>query len=206
MGFVKVENIKVSVLLLTALVAIGTRLFSIVRFESVIHEFDPWFNYRATEYLIENGFRKFLNWFDDKSWYPLGRLVGVTVYPGLMLTSAALHWILNSVLAIGVSTKDICVFLAPGFSALTSFATYLLTSEVKDSSAGLLAAIFMAVAPGYVSRSVAGSYDNEAIAIFILVTTFYFWIRAVKYGSVQDSCLAALFYFYMSSAWVDTFL
>ena len=36
---------------------------------------------------------------------------------------------------------------------------------MKDSSAGLLAAIFMGIAPGYISRSVAGSYDNEAIAI-----------------------------------------
>eukprot|EP00983_Pelagomonas_calceolata_P107219 1159320-Pelagomonas_calceolata.AAC.11 len=28
---------------------------------------------------------------------------------------------------------------------------------------------------GYISRSVAGSYDNEAVAIFALITTFYLW-------------------------------
>ena len=25
----------------------------------VIHEFDPWFNYRATEYMVANGWEKF---------------------------------------------------------------------------------------------------------------------------------------------------
>jgi hypothetical protein len=32
---------------------------------------------------------------------------------------------------------------------------------------------------------VAGSYDNEAIAIFLLVFTFYLWIKAVKNGSIM---------------------
>ena len=40
------------------------------------------FNYRATAHMVENGFYDFLNWFDDRAWYPLGRIVGGTVYPG----------------------------------------------------------------------------------------------------------------------------
>lgn len=44
------------------------RLFSVVRYESVIHEFDPWFNFRTTKYLIEAGFYEFHNWFDDATW------------------------------------------------------------------------------------------------------------------------------------------
>ncbi len=37
------------------------------------------FNYRATHYMAMNGYYNFLNWFDDRSWYPLGRIVGGTV-------------------------------------------------------------------------------------------------------------------------------
>lgn len=33
----------------------------------------------------------------------------------------------------------------------------------KDAGAGLLAAAMIAVVPGYISRSVAGSYDNEGM-------------------------------------------
>ena len=72
---------------------------------------------------------------------------------------------------------------------------------MKDESAGLLAAVFIGIAPGYISRSVAGSYDNEAIAIFLLMFTFYLWIKALKTGSALFGTFAALFYFYMVAAW-----
>ena len=32
-------------------------------------EFDPFFNFRATEYIVENGFTEYFNWHDDKTWY-----------------------------------------------------------------------------------------------------------------------------------------
>ena len=41
------------------------------------------------------GFYDFLNWFDETAWYPLGRDVGGTVYPGLMLTAGGMHAFLN---------------------------------------------------------------------------------------------------------------
>jgi dolichyl-diphosphooligosaccharide--protein glycosyltransferase len=48
-----------------------------------VSQFDPYFNFRSTKYLVENGFYNFINWFDADSWYPLGRIVGGTVYPGV---------------------------------------------------------------------------------------------------------------------------
>ncbi|OMJ22395.1 Dolichyl-diphosphooligosaccharide-protein glycosyltransferase subunit stt3 [Smittium culicis] len=197
----KVANLlRVVILLMISIVAISSRLFSVIRFESIIHEFDPWFNYRSTQYLVENGFYEFWNWFDSDSWYPLGRVVGGTLYPGIMVTSAAIYKILLT-LGLPVDIREVCVFLAPLFSSFTAIAAYLLTNEVKGPVAGLLAAAFIAIAPGYISRSVAGSYDNEAIAIFLLVFTFYLWLKSVRLGSMLYSCITALFYFYMVSAW-----
>ena len=60
------------------------RLQAIEEFGPVIHEFDPYFNWRATQYLYENGAKKFFQWFDHKVWYPLGRPVGTTIYPGAL--------------------------------------------------------------------------------------------------------------------------
>lgn len=118
-----------------------------------------------------------------------------------MVTSGVIYHLLN-LLSLPVDIRNICVLLAPACSGLTAFAMYLLTSEMSSSpSAGLLAAAFMGITPGYISRSVAGSYDNEAIAIFLLVFTFYLWIKAVKNGSIMWGALAALFYGYMVSAW-----
>eukprot|EP00823_Brevimastigomonas_motovehiculus_P002182 TRINITY_DN1371_c0_g1_i1.p1 TRINITY_DN1371_c0_g1~~TRINITY_DN1371_c0_g1_i1.p1 ORF type:complete len:766 (+),score=186.20 TRINITY_DN1371_c0_g1_i1:55-2298(+) len=183
------------------ILAFSVRLFSVIRYESVIHEFDPWFNFRATRYLTAEGFYNFHNWFDNMTWYPYGRYVGGTVYPGLMNTAAVIFHLLNSVLRFTVDIRNVCVMLAPFFASLTCVATYLLTSEIWNSSAGIVAAAFISIAPGYISRSVAGSYDNEAIAIFAMVLTFYLWVKAVKTGSMFWGGMCALGYFYMVAAW-----
>ncbi|KAL0281461.1 UNVERIFIED_CONTAM: hypothetical protein PYX00_002444 [Menopon gallinae] len=192
--------LKMSILSVAAVLSFATRLFSVLRFESVIHEFDPYFNYRTTKFLTEEGFYKFHNWFDDRAWYPLGRIIGGTIYPGLMVTSATLYHFL-SFFNITVDIRNVCVFLAPFFSSLTTIVTYLLTKELKDTSAGLVAAAMISIVPGYISRSVAGSYDNEGIAIFCMLLTYYMWIKAVKTGSIFWAAFSALAYFYMVSSW-----
>lgn len=57
-----------------------------------------------------------------------------------MITSAALYrisWLLNITLDI----RNICVFLAPLFSSLTTIITYLLTKELKVQFMFLLIAV-----------------------------------------------------------------
>ncbi|CAH8540081.1 unnamed protein product [Schistosoma turkestanicum] len=188
------------VLLLAWIVGFSIRLFSVIRFESVIHEFDPWFNYRATKQMVETNFQNFYNWFDSTAWYPLGRIVGGTVYPGLMITSGFIHYMCH-LLSFPVHIREVCVFLAPVFSGMTAIATYFFTKEIWNEGAGLFAACFIAIAPGYISRSTAGSYDNEGIAIFALMFTYYLWIKAVKTGKVFWAAFCAIAYFYMVSAW-----
>lgn len=51
------------------------------------------------------------------------------------------------------------------------------------------------------SRSVAGSFDNEAVAIFALLTTFYLFVRSVRLGTVASAALAAAAYLYMAASW-----
>ena len=68
---------------------------------------------------------------------------------------------------------------------------------LQDASAGLVAAAMISIVPGYISRSVAGSYDNEGIAIFCMLLTYWLWIKAVKSGSVFWASLCSLAYFYM---------
>ena len=102
----------------------------------------------------------------------------------------------------------------------TTLIAYLLTKEVvtgarltadeqaksrangrRAEAAGLLAAAFIAIVPGYISRSVAGSYDNEGVAIFAMLLTFFLWLRAVNLGSMAWAAAAALGYLYMAGAW-----
>ena len=63
--------LKIIILCTIAAAAVASRLFSVIRFESIIHEFDPWFNFRATKYLVQNGFYSFWDWFDDREMAPI---------------------------------------------------------------------------------------------------------------------------------------
>nr|KYP71410.1 Dolichyl-diphosphooligosaccharide--protein glycosyltransferase subunit STT3 [Cajanus cajan] len=171
--------IRVATLSLIYLLAFVTRLFSVLRYESMIHEFDPYFNYCTT---------------------PLGRIVGGTLYPGLMLTAVAIHSLLR-LLRLAVHIRKVCVLTAPFFASNTTLVAYFFAKEVWDSGAGLVAAALIAICPGYISRSVAGSYDNEGVAIFALLLTFYLFVKAVNTGSLAWSLGSAFGYFYMVSAW-----
>ncbi|OMO87245.1 Oligosaccharyl transferase, STT3 subunit [Corchorus olitorius] len=143
--------IRVSILCLVYILAFITRLFSVLRYESMIHEFDPYFNYRTTLYLTQNGFYDFWNWFDSESWYPLGRIIGGTLYPGLMVTAALIYRLLHF-LRFAVHIREVCVLTAPFFASNTTLVAYFFGKEIWDTGAGLVAAILIAVCPGYISR------------------------------------------------------
>lgn len=204
-GGVAARPARVFLLVLICALAFTIRLFAVVRYESIIHEYDPHFNFRATVLLVERGPAELWNWFDGSAWYPLGRAVGDTVYPALPLT-AGLCWWLSRTLFIPVSVRSCCVFLPPLSSAVTCLATYCLTQQVVRRGAhgaGLYAAAFVAVVPAYLSRSSAGAYDNESVAIPALVVTFALYLTALNTpgGSVLWATLSAAAYGYMVMAW-----
>ena len=62
-------------------------------FGSELNEFDPFFNFRATEFLVENGFSEYFDWHDDMSWYPEGRNISATSQVMLHMTAAVTYQI-----------------------------------------------------------------------------------------------------------------
>ena len=104
--------VRVVIVTLSLITSFQIRLFAVREYGRIIHEFDPWFNFRATQYLADNGWNRFSTWFDYMSWYPLGRPVGTTIYPGMQVTAVS---IFNALKALGsnyaMSLNDVCVFL-----------------------------------------------------------------------------------------------
>ena len=195
---------RVAVLAIAAYFAYDIRLFAVREYGRIIHEFDPWFNFRATQYLADNGWKKFSTWFDYMSWYPLGRPVGTTIYPGMQVTAVSIY---NTLKALGssyaMSLNDVCVFFPAWFGAVATMLVAFLTAECSGSAnSAVIAALVMSVVPAHTMRSVAGGYDNESLAVTAMCLTFFVWCRSLRNErSWWIGALAGLAYVYMVAAW-----
>ncbi|MHA1793580.1 MAG: STT3 domain-containing protein [Promethearchaeota archaeon] len=197
---INAQNVLISVALFLAFfLAVFIRLAPIFNNVYLIKAFDPWVQYKVTNYIVENGLWSFLNWHDYQAWYPEG--IGMyDTYIGLPLTNAIFYWILSG-LGFPVSVYDVCFFSPAFMGGLTTIVIFFLGKEVLDKKTGLLAAFFLALSPGYMQRTVAGFYDNETIGVFSTLLSLLFFVRALKKGSLVDGIMGGFSFGYLSLSW-----
>ena len=136
------------------------------------------------------------------SWYPLGRPVGTTIYPGMQITSVAI-WKGLEYIGHPMSLNDVCCYVPAWFGAMATFLLGMLTWECSGSpNAAVVASGIMAIIPAHIMRSVGGGYDNESVAMTAMLLTFYFWNRSIR-GPFSKffALVAAAAYTYMVAAW-----
>eukprot|EP00798_Chlamydomonas_sp_ICE-L_P023253 gene23253-30480_t len=176
--------LRVVIVIYACVMAFTFRAWSLEEYGRLIHEFDPWFNYRAAEYLHQHGREKFFTWFDHMSWYPLGRPVGTTIYPGMQFTAVGIFHVLRWA-GMPMSLNDVCCFVPCWFGILASLFTGLLTYECSGStSAGAAGVLVMSIIPAHLMRTIGGGYDNESVAIMAFSALAYFYMTAAWGGYV----------------------
>jgi len=178
------------------------RLFLISRFETSLNESESFFNYRSTQYLVENGVDDYLNWFDDKSWSPLGRKIGESTKPGVIFAAAGLHQLLN----FGFSSftlHETCVYFGPIIASFTCLSMFFLTRQVTNDAAlpSLLSAAFLAFMPGFIQTSTAGKFGAACLVPLLVIALLLCWLKSVRSGSACWSGLASLVYFCSAATW-----
>ena len=188
------------VVILSCVLAVSIRQFSNVINEPIIHEFDPHFNWRCTQYIDKHGLYEFLGWFDNISWYPQGRPVGETSYPGLMYTSAIIKWTLQKV-HINISLLSICVNMGSFASVLSVLITFLIGELMSGRQVGIILSSLTSFVPGMIARSIGGSYDYECISLFIILFCVYTFSLALKKGSLLMSIVSGFGYGYLALSW-----
>jgi dolichyl-diphosphooligosaccharide--protein glycosyltransferase len=168
--------------------------------QPIVRAFDPWFQLKVTDYIAENGFGAFFNWYDDTTWIPFGRDMAKTSYVGVPFTSAFLYFLLNW---IGIKVDVITVsLLLPAFmGALTALVAFFLGRELSNNTVGLFSGIFTAFIPAFITRTITGFYDNECIGVFAIVLTTFLFIRGLKRGSTLSSVGAGLALGYLQVSW-----
>ena len=106
-----------------------------------LNEFDPFFNYRATQFMIENGFPAYLEWHDDLSWHPYGRDVSATSQVMLHTVAGMLH----QTFGVGSALYDFTMWFPVVVGSLTTVVIFALVRTVSSTTAGLLASLFFAI-------------------------------------------------------------
>ncbi len=176
-----------------------------IRYGFFLSEFDPYFQYRITNQLLDGGLISFFDWHDNMSWYPWGRDVYLTSYPGVAFSAALLYGCLE-IIGLELSIFQLCVIFPVILGTATCLVVYLLGSDIGGKSVGLLSALFLAFNSSHIFRTSLGFFDDETIGIFAMILSFFFYLRALdqRYStrsSLFYSILASLSLLYLSFSW-----
>lgn len=170
-----------------------------------LSEFDPYFHYDVAEYVVENGFSSWFDWHTDRAWYPAGRDIGLTSFPGLPFSSVILYLFLTG---IGVQTTvyNVCVAFPVLMAALTCIVLYYFGKDVGGQKVGLLAALFLALSPAFIARTSLGFFDTESVGIFGILLASLFYLRSLdeergRLTSLAYSLMGGLFLGYVFASW-----
>jgi len=141
-----------------------------------LNEFDPFFNYRATQFMVENGLPSYLEWNDDLSWHPYGRDVSATSQVMLHTTTAMLY----QTFGMGSSLYDFTIIFPMVVSSLTAIVIFALVRTIGGTTAGLFASLFFAVSPIIILRGSLGWFKSEPLGLFYGLLAVYLLISGIK--------------------------
>jgi len=154
-----------------------------------LNEFDPFFNFRATEYIVENGFTEYFQWNDDKSWYPHGRDVSLTSQFMLHGTAATTYQIFGG----NMSLYDFTILFPAVIGSLTVVVIFVLVRLFAGTAAGLFASLLFAVSLPIIIRGTIGWFKSEPLGIFYGLLGLYLFLSAIKSENKKVAALKIIF-------------
>jgi dolichyl-diphosphooligosaccharide---protein glycosyltransferase len=152
-----------------------------------LNEFDPYFDYRATKYIVDNGLEAYLKWHDFMSWYPEGRNIPATSQSGLHIIAAYLYQIFGG----GMSLLDFTILLPAVLGSLTTIVIFGLVRNIGGTTAGLFSALLFAFTPAIISRGNLGWFKSEPLGLFLGLLSIYLFLSAMKSHQVKLTIIKA---------------
>src|SRR5919109_1615016 len=153
-----------------------------------LNEFDPYFDYRATKFIVDNGLSAYWQWHDTMSWYPEGRNVPSTSQSVLHITAAYMYQVFGG----GMSLLDFTIAFPAIMGALTVIAIFALVRVLAGTSAGMFSAILMAFSPAIIQRGNLGWFKSEPLGLFFGILAMYLFISAIKHKEVKYAIAKAI--------------
>ena len=158
-----------------------------IKYGFALNEFDPYFDYRATKYIIDNGFEAYLNWHDYESWYPEGRDVPKTSQVALHLIAATMY----KIFGFGSSLLDFVILFPVVIGSLTTIIIFALVRNLGGTSAGMIASLLFAFMPAIIQRGNLGWFKSEPLGLFLGLLSVYLFISSIKHNNLKFVILKA---------------
>jgi len=174
-------DFKLNHLLVIGVLVLSFSISFLIRSQSVdygfeLNEFDPFFNFRATEFIVENGLSEYFDWNDSLSWYPEGRNVSTTSQVMLHITAAGTYQIFGG----NSSLYDFTILFPVVFSSLTVIVIFALVRVIGGTTAGLFAALFYSVSMPIIIRGTMGWFKSEPLGLFYGLLGLYLFLSGIK--------------------------
>ena len=170
-------------------------------FGLALNEFDPFFNYRATQFIVENGIIEYFNWHDDMSWHPEGRDVSGTSQVMLHITTATLY----SIFGGNTSLYNFSIIFPVVFSSLTTIVIFALVRVLGGTTAGLLSALFFSISIPIIIRGTIGWFKSEPLGLFYGLLGIYLFLSGINSKNKKTAFIklvgGGIFLVFGLSAW-----
>jgi dolichyl-diphosphooligosaccharide--protein glycosyltransferase len=173
-------NFKLNHLVIITVLVLAFSMSFLIRsqpadYGNELMEFDPFFNFRATEYIVENGFIEYFEWHDDKSWYPKGRDISATSQVMLHTTAAITYQIFGGNLTL----YDFTILFPAVIGSLTVIVIFGLVRVFGGTTAGLFASLLFAVSLPIILRGIIGWFKSEPLGIFYALLGLYLFFSGI---------------------------
>ena len=199
-------DLKLNHLLIIGVLSLSFSISFLIRSQPAdwgweLNEFDPFFNYRATQYIVENGIDAYFQWNDELSWYSYGRDISNNSQVMLHLTAAFTYWIFGG----GGDLYDFTILFPAIFGSLTCIVIFALVRTIGGTTAGLLSALFFSISLPIIVRGQIGWFKSEPLGIFFSVLALYLLLSGLNSINHKISFVklitSGIFLIFAISAW-----
>lgn len=139
-----------------------------------LNEFDPFFHYRATQYIVDNGIPAYLDWHDTMSWHPEGRDMSQSQNM-LHYTAAATYQVFGG----GSGLYNYTIMFPVVVGSLTAVVVFALVRVIGGTAAGLVAALLFSVSPAIIIRGTVGWFKSEPLGLFYGLLAVYLFLSGI---------------------------
>ena len=174
-------DLKLNHLLIISILALSFTVSFLLRSQAAdfgfeLNEFDPFFNYRATQYIVDNGIGSYFEWNDSLSWYPHGRDVSATSQVMLHLTAATTFWIFGG----GLDLYNFTILFPVVFGSLSVIVIFALVRVIGGTTAGLFSALLFSISLPILIRGPIGWFKSEPLGLFFGLLTVYLLVSGIN--------------------------